>query len=119
VSVFSKLGRKAKGAAFAVFGPIVAKEVHRSLSTGEYGRKEMELYNRFVAFMNGKKTLTGFALLALPAVTAALANAALEAGIDPLLVAKYAAYGSGAALTVIGVVHKIVKWFDDLTPDVK
>lgn len=72
---------------------------------------------KFVAFMNGKKTYTGIALLALPKFAAALAAAAIASGVDPATAATWTAWGTGSLLTFIGIVHKIVKRVDDLTPD--
>jgi len=76
-----------------------------------------DMWARLVAFMDGKKTYTGIALVALPKLAAVVAAAALTNGVDPITAAKWSAWGTGGVLTAIGIIHKIVKKFDDLTPD--
>lgn len=102
---------KAKGAALAVALKLALKYVK---GDKEYG----PMLSKFLKFMDGKKTISGFALLALPAVVGAAASAAVQAGVDPILVAKYTAWASGTLLAVLGIVHRLVKWADDQTPDV-
>lgn len=72
---------------------------------------------KFVAFMDGKKTYTGIALLALPKVAAALAAAAVASGVDPATAATWTAWGTGGMLTAVGLIHKLVRRIDDITPD--
>ncbi len=103
--------------ALSILGPMVVAYVRSSLESGEQGEGARVMWQRFVKFMDGKKTVTGAALIALPIVVPAVANAYLQAGGDPVLAAKIAAYSGGVVLFVVGVAHKVVKWLDDLTPD--
>lgn len=111
------LRRKVRGAFVDVFGPGVVREINRAFMAGEYGEVSMGWWKRLVAFMNGKKRYTGLALMALPKVVALVAGAMAAAGFDPMEIAKWTAWGSGGLLFAIGIVHRIAKWLDDLTPD--
>lgn len=82
----------------------------------EEGDFMKELWNRIVKFMDGKKTYTGLALAAVPAIAAGLATMMPEAGFDLATTTKVTTWVSGGLLTVVGVAHKIVKWMDDQTP---
>lgn len=113
------LGSAFKGKVLEFFGARVVREADRELSSGKYGEGPMRLWKRFVTFMNGKKTYTGALLLALPKAAAAVSAALLSAGYDPTDVAKWTMWGTGGVLAAIGMVHKIVKLLDDLTPDDK
>lgn len=117
MGLLGKLKAKVTGKAVDVGGAMVARQVDAALESGEYGEASMRWWERFKAFMNGKKTLTGALLLALPKAAAAASAALLSAGYDPLEVARWTAWGGGAVLATLGLVHKVVKWLDDLTPD--
>ncbi len=113
MGLFDGLKRRA-ATSMAMFA---LRQAAKGLSEGKYGEGKMKLYKRVVDFMDGKKTYTGALLIALPAVATALATSLIDAGFDPNVVAKYAAYAGGTVLTVIGLLHKAVKFLDDLTPD--
>lgn len=117
MGLLGKLKAKVTGKAVDVGGAMVARQVDAALGSGKYGEDSMRWWERCKAFMNGKKTLTGALLLALPKAAAAASAALLSAGYDPLEVARWTAWGGGAAIATLGLIHKVVKWLDDLTPD--
>ncbi len=117
MGLLDTIKRKAAGKAVDVAGPIAARAADRALSSGDYGVVSMNLWKRFVAFMNGKKLFTGAALVALPKLAAVVAGALIAAGLDPVQAATYTAWGGGGALAIVGMIHKVVKWLDDITPD--
>lgn len=115
MSVLSKLKNRAVDGAIA----LVLSHYRRRLESGDYGEVSMGAWQKVVRFMDGKKTWTGFALLAVPAVVGTLVTTATDAGVDPAVVARIAAWGTGAVLVALGLAHKLVKWLDDMTPDDK
>ena len=88
-----------------------------AVSKGKYGPEAKTMWQKLVAFMNGKKLFTGIALIALPTVTAAVGKAILDSGGDPMLAAQVVSWGAGTVLIVVGAIHRLVKYLDDQTPD--
>jgi hypothetical protein len=71
----------------------------------------VNIFQKVIAWFDGKKTWTGAALVALPAIFASVAGFLTEVGAQvPIQV-------FGAILLGAGIVHKVVKFIDDLTPD--
>jgi hypothetical protein len=95
----------------------VLKRELGAVAKGKYGQEAKTMWQKLIAFMNGKKLYTGIALVTLPTVTAAVGKAILDNGGDPLLAAKVVSWGAGSVLIVVGAIHKLVKWLDDQTPD--
>lgn len=118
VGLVGAIKRKLAGKAADVGIGLIVSEADRSLKAGEQGDEMKNAWAKLVAFMDGKKTYTGIALLALPKIAAVLAAAAIASGVDPSTAATWTAWGTGGLLTIIGLVHKLVKRLDDLTPDV-
>lgn len=69
------------------------------------------MFKKFLAFMDGKKTWTGAAVIAAPTVVASVAEGIRQAGGDPVEVTRIA----GTIVLVLGILHKVVKFLDDLT----
>jgi hypothetical protein len=82
-------------------------------SDKEYG----PVFAKVVKFFNHKAMISGAALAALPKLAAVVAGAMIANGFEPSQAAYYTAWGGGAVLVVGGIIHRIVKWADDQTPD--
>lgn len=109
-SLPAKAVGKAKGAAVAAALSLAVSYIR---SDKEYG----PVFTKVVQFFNHKAMISGAVLAALPKVAAVVAGALIANGFEPSQAAYYTAWGSGAVLVVAGVVHRIVKWADDQTPD--
>lgn len=110
VSLPGKAAGKAKDAAIAAALSLAVTYIR---SDKEYG----PVFSKTIQFFNHKAMITGAALAALPKVAAVIAAALIGAGFEPSQAAYYTAWGSGGVLIVAGVIHRIVKWADDQTPD--
>lgn len=110
MSLVSKLKSKLVSIAIA--------HARSQLEGGHYGKEAQSMWKKLLQFMNGKKTITGAILIAIPGVAAAIASAMSEAGFDAVTVARYTAWSSGSILFVVGLLHKAVKFLDEQTPDV-
>lgn len=103
------IGAVKNKAAIAAIGTAVFYVRHDK----EYG----PVFAKVIRLFNHKAVYTGAVVAALPTVAAAIGTALVKNGFDPVLAAQYTAWGSGVVLVVAGMVHRIVKWADDQTPD--
>jgi hypothetical protein len=80
--------------------------------------KEMgPVFDKILKAFNHKAVYTGAFVAALPKLAAVVYGALVANGFDPLLAAKYTAWGGGVVLVAAGVVNRLVRWADDQTPD--
>lgn len=108
------LGAAIKSKLGGLILPFLLERAKSELESTEEGRSIMQ---KVWKFFDGKKTYTAIVMAAWPGIVAAAVAGAQKAGVDPAQVAHIAAIGGPTVLFVIGIVHKVVKWLDDQTPD--